>query len=106
MPDTEPDRRYPDRRSAPRYLLSLPITARVAQRIEAVAAMYRNISVHGVYFTTNLKLTPGSFLELSLTLPAEFTEGTEVFIRAQGRVVRVGREADAGRIGVAMVTQK
>lgn len=85
MPDTEPDRGYPDRRSAPRYLLSLPITARVAQRIEAVAGMARNL-VHGVYFTTNLKLTPGSFLELSLTLPAEFTEGTEVFIRTQGRL--------------------
>lgn len=105
MPDTEPDRGYPDRRSAPRYLLSLPSTPRVTQRTEAVAGMTRNISAHGVCFTTNLKLTPGSFLELSLTLPAEF-EGTEVFIRTQGRVVRVGREADAGRIGVAMVIQK
>lgn len=71
MPDTEPDRGYLDRRSARRYLLSLPITARVAQRTEAVAGMARNVSVHGVYFITNLKLTPGSFLELSLTLPAE-----------------------------------
>lgn len=51
-------------------------------------------------------MTPGSFLEFSLTLPAEFTESTEVFIHTQGRVVRVGREADAGRIGVAMVIQK
>lgn len=68
--------------------------------------MTRNISVRGVYFTTDLKLTPGSFLDLSLTLPAEYTEGTEVFIRTQGRIVRVEREAEAGSIGVAMAIQK
>lgn len=106
MPDTEPDIGYPDRRSAHRYLLSLPVTARVAQRTEPLAGMTRNISVRGAYFTTNLKLTPGSFLDLSLTLPAEYTEGTEVFIRTQGRVVRMERETDTGRIGVAMVIQK
>ena len=106
MPETDPESGYPDRRSAHRYLLSLPVTARVAQRTEPLAGMTRNISVRGVYFTTDLKLTPGSFLDLSLTLPAEYTEGTEVFIRTQGRVVRVEREADTGRIGVAMVIQK
>ena len=104
MPDTDPDGGHPDRRSAARYLLSLPVTARVPDRTEPVAGMTRNISVRGVYFTTDLKLTPGSFLDLSLTLPAEYTKGTEVFIRTQGRVVRV--ERDAGRIGVAMVIQK
>lgn len=106
MPETDPESGYPDRRSAHRYLLSLPVTARVAQRTEPLAGMTRNLSVRGVYFTTDLKLTPGSFLDLSLTLPAEYTEGTEVFIRTQGRIVRVEREADAERIGVAMVIQR
>ena len=106
MPDSDPDGGHPDRRSAARYLLSLPLTARVPDRTEPVAGMTRNISVYGVYFTTDLTMTPGSFLELSLTLPPKFTEGTEVFIRTQGKVVRVEREADAGCIGVAMVIQK
>ena len=106
MPDTDPDGGHPDRRSAARYLLSLPVTGRVRDRTESVEGMTRNISVHGVYFTTDLKLTPGSSLDLSLTLPAKFTGGTEVFIRTQGKVVRVEREADAGRVGVAMVIQK
>ena len=106
MPDTDRDRGHPDRRSAPRYLLSLPVTARVAQRTEPVAGVSRDISVRGVYFTIDLELTPGSVLELSLTLPAEITEGTDVFVRTEGRVVRVEREADAGHVGVAMVIEK
>lgn len=106
MPDTDPAGGHSDRRSAARYLLSLPVIARVPDRTEPVAGMTRNISAHGVYFTTDLKMTPGSFLDLSLTLPAKFTGGTEVFIRTQGKVVRVEREADAGRIGVAMVIQR
>jgi hypothetical protein len=100
-----PDTGYPDRRSAPRYLLSLPVTAHIAPTSEPVSGITRNISVRGVYFTTDLRLTPGSFLDLSMTLPAEYSEGTEVFIRTQGRVVREERES-AGRTGVAMVIQK
>ena len=106
MADTDPDGGHPDQRSAPRYLISLPVTARVAHRPEPVTGVTRNISVRGVYFTTDLKLTPGSILDLSLTLPGEYTEGTEVFIRTQGRIVRVEREGEAGSIGVAMAIQK
>lgn len=62
-------------------------------------------TVRGVYFTTDLRLTPGSFLDLSMTLPADYSKGTEVFIRTQGRVVREEMES-AGRTGVAMVIQK
>ena len=106
MPDTNPGRGHADRRSAPRYLLSLPVAARVAQKAEPVVGISRNISVRGVYFTIDLELTPGSVLDLSLTLPAEITEGTEVFVRTQGRVVRVEREADAELVGVAMAIEK
>jgi PilZ domain-containing protein len=99
-------RGYPDRRSAARYLLSLPITARLAHQAEAVAGISRNISVRGVYFTADQEFTRGSVLDLSFTLSAEITEGMEVFVRAQGRVVRVERETDAERVGVAMVIEK
>lgn len=106
MPATHPSRGQPDRRSAPRYLLSLPIAAHAPQKAKPVAGLSRDISVRGVYFTIDQELTPGSVLDLSFTLPAEITEGMEVFVRAQGRVVRVERVVNAGRIGVAMVIQK
>jgi hypothetical protein len=106
MPVTQPSRGHSDRRSAPRYVLALPIVARIAQQTEPVAGISRNISVRGVYFTMDQELPPGSALELSFTLPAEMTEGTEVFVSAQGRVVRVERESDAERVGVAMAIEK
>jgi hypothetical protein len=106
MVTTRTGRGLPDRRSAPRYLLSLPIVASVAQQAEPVAGMSRDISIRGVYFTAVLEFTPGFVLDLSFTLPAEITEGMEVFVRAQGRVVRVERETDAERVGVAMVIEK
>jgi PilZ domain len=106
MPATHPGRRQPDRRSAPRYLLSLPIAARVAQKAEPIVGISRNISVRGVYFAIDKELTPGSVLDLSFTLPAENAEGAEVFVRVQGPVVRVERTTGAGRIGVAMVIEK
>jgi hypothetical protein len=103
---TQPVRGHPDRRTAPRYLLSLPIAVRVAQEAEPVAGIIHDISVRGIYLTMDQELAPGTILDISLTLPAEMTEGTEVFVCAQGRVVRVEVESDAGRIGVAIVIDK
>jgi hypothetical protein len=99
-------RGYPDRRVAARYLLSIPITARLVQQAEAVAGISRDISVRGVYFTADQEFTAGSVLDVSFMLPAENTEGTEVFVRVQGPVVRVERATDAGRAGIAMAIEK
>jgi hypothetical protein len=45
---------------------------------------------------------------LTLTLPAEITHGTEVFVRALGKVVRVERRMEEGtaRMGVAAVIER
>jgi hypothetical protein len=106
MSATHLGRGQPDRRSAPRYLLPLPIAARIAQNAELVVGISRDISVRGVYFTIDQELTSGSVLDLSFTLPAEITEGTEVFVHTQGRVVRIEGETDSGRIGVAVAIEK
>jgi hypothetical protein len=43
-----------------------------------------------------------------MTLPAEITHGTEVFVRALGKVVRVERRMEDGntRMGVAAVIER
>jgi hypothetical protein len=50
----------------------------------------------------------GSDLDITLTLPAEITNGTDVFVRAQGKVVRVERRVEEGepRMGVAAVIER
>jgi hypothetical protein len=95
-----------ERRTARRYELSLPVVVRAP--IQAAAeprnGQTRDISTRGVYFTIDQDVAPGTELDFMLTLPAEITRGTEVFIRAHGKVVRVDR--DDNRIGVAAVIQK
>jgi hypothetical protein len=53
-------------------------------------------------------LAPGTEVDFTLTLPAEITRGTEVFVRAHGRVVRVDKRAedDQEAVGVAAVIER
>jgi hypothetical protein len=54
------------------------------------------------------ELSPGTEVDFTLTLPAEITRGSEVFVRAHGRVVRVDKQTDDNHesIGVAAVIER
>jgi len=68
----------------------------------------RDISTRGVYFTIDQDLAAGAELDITLTLPAQITRGTEVFVRAQGKVVRVEKKNHDGslHLGVAAVIER
>jgi c-di-GMP-binding flagellar brake protein YcgR len=99
-----------ERRTARRYDLSLPIIIRVpAERVlDSQPGKTRDISTRGLYFVVNQNLESGSQLDITLTLPGEMTHGSEVFIRALGKVVRVERRMEDGdtRMGVAAVIER
>jgi PilZ domain len=100
-----------ERRLARRYDLSLPVSVRLPINREpgSHSGHTRDISTRGVYFILQKDLAPGTELDFTLTLPAEITRGTEVFVRAHGRVVRVDKrreEEDDQNIGVAAVIER
>jgi len=99
-----------ERRTARRYELSLPVVVRAPLHAQAPSrnGRTRDISTRGVYFTIDEELAPGSELDFTFTLPAEITRGTEVFIRAHGKIVRVEKKQEDAteRIGVAAVIEK
>lgn len=99
-----------ERRTARRYDLSLPIVIRIPteRALDTQQGKTRDISTRGLYFVIEQNLEAGSELDLTLTLPAEITHGTEVFVRALGRVVRVERHSEDGdaRMGVAAVIER
>src|SRR5437763_17173251 len=99
-----------ERRVARRYDLSLPIIVRVpAERaLDSQQGKSRDISTRGLYFVVDQNLESGSQLDIALTLPAEVTHGSEVFVRALGKVVRVERRLEDGstRMGVAAVIER
>jgi hypothetical protein len=99
-----------ERRAARRYDLSLPVIIRFPVRKDAESrnGKTRDISTRGVYFLIDEDLAQGSEVDITLTLPAEITRGTEVFVRAQGKIVRVERRSSDtdSRVGVAAVIER
>jgi c-di-GMP-binding flagellar brake protein YcgR len=99
-----------ERRTARRYDLSLPVMIRVpAERItNTQQGKTRDISTRGLYFVIDQDLEAGSELDITLTLPAEITHGTQVLVRALGKVVRVENrmEDSSTRLGVAAVIER
>jgi len=99
-----------ERRTARRYDLSLPVLIRLPINREPGShnGQTRDISTRGVYFILNKDMTPGTELDFTLTLPAEITRGTEVFVRAHGRVVRVDKRHDEEHesVGIAAVIER
>jgi hypothetical protein len=99
-----------ERRTARRYDLTLPVSIRsgaerVAGRQEGKT---RDISTRGLYFVVGQELSAGSDLDITLTLPGEITHGSDVLVRAQGKVVRVEPRLEDGetRMGVAAVIER
>jgi hypothetical protein len=99
-----------ERRTARRYDLSLPIIIRIPtqQVVDSQQGKTRDVSTRGLYFVIDQNLESGSELDITLTLPAEVTHGTEVLVRALGKVVRVERRMEDGntRMGVAAVIER
>jgi c-di-GMP-binding flagellar brake protein YcgR len=99
-----------ERRTARRYDLSLPIIIRIPteRALDTQQGKTRDISTRGLYFVIEQNLEAGSELDITLTLPAEITHGTEVLVRALGKVVRVERRSEDGetRMGVAAVIER
>ncbi len=99
-----------ERRTARRYDLSLPVLIRVpVDKTEGTRnGRTRDVSTRGVYFVLDRDMESGTELDITLTLPSEITRGTEVFVRAQGRVIRVDRDRDHtnNHVGVAAVIER
>jgi c-di-GMP-binding flagellar brake protein YcgR len=99
-----------ERRTARRYDLTLPISIRAAAEslINRQDGKTRDISTRGLYFVVARDLEAGSNLDITLTLPAEITHGTDVLVRAQGKVVRVEHRLEDGEalMGVAAIIER
>lgn len=99
-----------ERRTTRRYDLSLPVIIRVPaeKKQDSQQGKTRDISTRGLYFVIDQNMAAGSELDLTMTLPSEVTQGSEVFVRALGKVVRIERRMEDGnlRMGVAAVIQR
>jgi c-di-GMP-binding flagellar brake protein YcgR len=99
-----------ERRTARRYDLTLPISIRFAAEslINRREGKTRDISTRGLYFVVPQNMEAGSDVDITLTLPAEITRGSDVIVRAQGKVIRVEPRLEDGepRMGVAAIIER
>jgi hypothetical protein len=107
VPDLAP---MPERRTAPRYRLPLPLAIKrtlASQQFDLLQGRASDISTSGICFTSQERFTVGDKFEFSVTLPTESTHIAEVFVEARAMVVRVEQKPANGRqhSGVAAVIE-
>lgn len=103
---------FVERRIGQRFAFNLPVSLRdVATGTEGVG-FTQDLSSRGVFFLTDMRLSEGSEIELTLEMPSEITLGENMRVRCRGRVLRIMKPADnnwrpvaaAGSLGAETAT--
>ena len=94
MDDLGANRQNRDRRRAPRFNISLPVTFVVPETGRTYSATVDNISLGGVLLLTDAPLDEGTRLVMHLPIAADMT------MRVEASLVR---SSSAGEFGVAFV---
>ena len=98
---------YPERRSAQRFRIKLPMTVRwtSGMAIGEAQTESKDVSSRGVYFFLPKNVNHGSPVEIILTLPHEITLAGPVRVRCLGRVHRTEEDA-SGQSGIVAEIQR
>jgi PilZ domain len=85
-----------ERRIGQRFGFNLPVSLRdIASGTEGLG-FTQDLSSRGVFFFTDMAISPGAEIELTLRMPSEITLGENMRVRCRGRVLRVVKPADRG----------
>lgn len=93
-----------EKRGARRFALQVPVT--VDHENARHPAEIRDVSARGISFFLSSKVTQGSSIGFTLTLPPEITLTESIRVQCKGRVVRVEDGTDDGRLAVAAVIEE
>jgi hypothetical protein len=98
-----------ERRVGQRFPYLLPVSIRESAGTLEGVGITQDLSSRGVFFLTDLPLSGGIEVELTLRMPSEITLGESMRVRCKGRILRVVRPAAASgfsgaesKIGVAV----
>jgi PilZ domain len=96
-----------DRRTMRRFDMRLPALVKVTgEGYHELLTETQNVSARGVFFYLDRPVTPGTKVEVTLTLPSHVTLTDAVRVRFTARVVRVQSPLPASRIGVAALIEQ
>jgi hypothetical protein len=83
-----------ERRIGQRFAFNLPVFLRdVATAVEGLG-FTQDLSSRGAFLFTDVALSEGAEVELTLKMPSEITLGENMRVRCRGRVLRIVRPAN------------
>jgi hypothetical protein len=85
-----------ERRIGQRFPFNVPVSLREVSTDTEGLGFTQDLSSRGAFLFTDMALTEGAEIELTLRMPSEITLGESMRVRCRGRVLRVIRAADNG----------
>ena len=82
-----------ERRVGQRFPYLLPLSLRQLEGSVEGVGLTQDLSSRGVFFFTDVPLSEGAEIELTLQMPSEITLGESMPVRCRGRALRVVRPA-------------
>jgi hypothetical protein len=83
-----------ERRIGQRFAFNLPVSLRDVSTAAEGLGFTQDVSSRGVFFFTDMALSEGAEVELTLRMPSEITLGENMRVRCRGRVLRVVKRVE------------
>lgn len=80
---------HAERRSAQRFAFQMPTAVHAVDSNRRGTAFTQDLSARGVLFCTDVPMSPGERVELTLVMPSEITLAESMKVCCRGRVLRV-----------------
>jgi hypothetical protein len=85
-----------ERRIGQRFAFNLPVALRDVATASEGLGFTQDLSSRGAFLFTDMALSEGAEVELTLKMPSEITLGESMRVRCRGRVLRIVKPADNG----------
>jgi hypothetical protein len=83
-----------ERRAGQRFAFHLPVSVQELASGVSGSGFTQDVSSRGTFFFTDVHLTEGAEIELTLRMPSEITLGESMRVRCRCRVLRVTRPSE------------
>jgi len=83
-----------ERRIGQRFPFNVPVSVRDASTAAEGLGFTQDLSSRGAFLFTDMALTEGANIELTLKMPSEITLGESMRVRCQARILRIVKPID------------
>jgi hypothetical protein len=83
-----------ERRVGQRFAFNLPVSLHEISTGAVGLGFTQDLSSRGAFLFTDMALTEGAEIELTLKMPSEITLGESMRVRCRGRVLRIAKPGD------------